>query len=185
MGNQVGRITPAGTFAEFPIPTPKCGTGNITVGPDGALWFAEPYVQQLGRITTAGAITEMQLPAPGASVLTIGSDGALWYASNSTPTVIGRVTLTGQITTFPVSSAHQPLLGITLGPDGNVWFTNNPSDLIGRVTPAGVVTEFPSLANPGPPTTSTLSGPSRIVAGPDGNLWFTCDASTTVNRIAP
>jgi virginiamycin B lyase len=187
MSNKIGRITPTGTFAEFPIPTPKCGAADITVGPDGALWFSEGYVQKLGRITTAGAITELQLPAPGAWALATGSDGALWYTSNNAPTIVGRVTLDGQISTFSVSSATQPLLDITPGPDGNLWFTNNIPDLIGRVTPAGVVTEFSSLANPGPPTIppSTLSAPNGIVAGPDGNLWFTCDASNTINRIAP
>ena len=37
--------------------------------------------------------------------------------------------------------------------------------LIGRITPAGVITEY-RLPNP-------LSAPCEITAGPDGNLWFT------------
>ena len=32
--------------------------------------------------------------------------------------------------------------GITAGPDGNLWFTEAAAT-IGRITPAGTVTEFP------------------------------------------
>jgi streptogramin lyase len=65
--------------------------------------------------------------------------------------------------------------GITAGPDGNLWFTERhpQSGRIGRITPAGKVTEFP--AGPAP----TVS----ITAGPDGNVWFA--SMTAVGRITP
>ena len=51
-------------------------------------------------------------------------------------------------------------------------------DQIGRITPAGQVTEFPI-----PPSSS---GPDRITAGPDGNLWFTYVSSDyRIGRITP
>src|SRR5438477_438530 len=40
-GNKIARITPAGTFTEFPIPTANSGSFEITFGPDGNLWFTE------------------------------------------------------------------------------------------------------------------------------------------------
>jgi streptogramin lyase len=43
---------------EFPIPTPNSQPLGITPGPDGALWFTENEGNKIGRITTAGAITE-------------------------------------------------------------------------------------------------------------------------------
>ena len=50
---------------------------------------------------------------------------------------------------------------ITLGPDGNLWFTEIFAGKIGRVTPSGTVTEF------------TVGGqPTGIAPGPDGRLWF-------------
>ena len=55
--------------------------------------------------------------------------------------------------------------GITAGPDGNLWFTNNLSDEIGRITPGGTITEFQ--------LPSATASPRDIVAGADGNLWFT------------
>jgi virginiamycin B lyase len=63
-------------------------------------------------------------------------------------------------TAFPVPGVG----AITTGPDGALWFTNDisPINHIGRMTTAGVVTEFPA------PTV-----PYGIGTGPDGALWFT------------
>ena len=36
--------------------------------------------------------------------------------------------------------------GITAGPDGNLWFTEFDGSRIGRITPAGVASEFPPTA---------------------------------------
>jgi len=55
------------------------------------------------------------------------------------------------------------LWGITSGPDGNLWFTEETLNAVGRITPAAVITEFGA----GFPT----GNPRGIVAGPDGNLW--------------
>jgi streptogramin lyase len=55
------------------------------------------------------------------------------------------------------------LWGITSGPDGNTWFTEENNNAVGRVTPGAVITEFSA----GFPTGS----PRGIVTGPDGNLW--------------
>lgn len=68
-------------------------------------------------------------------------------------------------------------LGITGGPDGNIWFTESLTGQIGRVTPAGVITEFPI------PTPA--SRPTGITAGPDGTVWFTEMASGKLGRISP
>ena len=40
-GNKIGRITTAGAFTEYPIPTASSNPEGITAGPDGALWFTE------------------------------------------------------------------------------------------------------------------------------------------------
>jgi streptogramin lyase len=55
------------------------------------------------------------------------------------------------------------LWGIASGPDGNVWFTEETGNAVGRITPGAVITEFTA----GFPTGS----PQGIVTGPDGNLW--------------
>jgi hypothetical protein len=54
--NQIGRITTAGAFTEFPVPTPNAFPegGEIVAGPDGNLWFTENSANKIGRMTTSG-----------------------------------------------------------------------------------------------------------------------------------
>ena len=47
---------------------------------------------------------------------------------------------------------------------------------IGRITPAGTITEF-SLPTPS-------SGPENIVTGPDGNLWLTENSANKIGRVS-
>jgi streptogramin lyase len=64
------------------------------------------------------------------------------------------------------------LAGITRGPDGNLWFTEAANNAIGKITPAGNVTEYPLPPHLSPDGMHNVQ-PYRITAGPDGNLWFT------------
>jgi streptogramin lyase len=75
--------------------------------------------------------------------------------------------------------------GLVAGPDGNVWFTHfgdeGASPAIGRITSAGVITEFREGLDGG--------FPQSLVVGPDGNLWFGVDSSKTlgpaIGKITP
>ena len=75
----------------------------------------------------------------------------------------------GTITEFPTPTGSSDPIGITTGPDGNLWFTAGTD--IGRITTAGSFTGFP--------VPQALGEPQFITAGPDGNLWFTYEDSTT------
>ncbi len=70
--------------------------------------------------------------------------------------------------------------GITKGPDGNMWFTDQ-GNLVGRITPAGVVSVFTVPISAGAPTTG--NGPDAITTGPDGNLWFTENNADQIGRV--
>jgi streptogramin lyase len=69
------------------------------------------------------------------------------------------------VTEFPVPTLNSQPAGITVGPDGALWFTEENGHKIGRITTGGRITEYPIPTNP--------SSPAEITAGPDGNLWFT------------
>src|SRR3954470_22137226 len=76
---------------------------------------------------------------------------------------------------FTVSGEPQRL---TLGPDGNVWFTlanSSASKEFGRIKPDGTVTEYDT------PADHSVIG---ITAGMDGNLWMT-SPSFGVIRVNP
>jgi streptogramin lyase len=80
------------------------------------------------------------------------------------------------VTEFPVPTPQSNLVGITRGPDGNMWFTDALAGKIGRITPAGVITEFSAGLTPG-------GQPTEFTAGPDGNLWFTEQFPDRIGRI--
>src|SRR5258708_10003355 len=70
----------------------------------------------------------------------------------------------GTITEFSIPPAESDPVGITAGPDGNLWFTT-PINEIGRITTKSLGTAVPI------PTAN--SGPFSITAAPDGNPCVT------------
>src|SRR4051794_8670691 len=51
-------------------------------------------------------------------------------------------------TEFNLPTLNSNPVGISAGPDGNIWFTELDNNAIGRLSPAGVLTEFP-IPTPG------------------------------------
>jgi hypothetical protein len=156
------------SISEYEIPTVSSRPTSITSGPDGNLWFVETYSTNISKITPSGVITEFSLIYFAAQSIVSGPDGNLWFTtygcvfcSPSASAGIGEIAPSGNsgsTYSFSVRVAHP--YSITSGPDGNLWFTE--SNNIGRITPAGVISEFPI------PSGNTATG---ITSGPDGNLW--------------
>ncbi|MDB5185623.1 MAG: lyase-like protein [Candidatus Saccharibacteria bacterium] len=78
------------------------------------------------------------------------------------------------ITAYPVPTASSQPNTLILGPDGNFWFPEVTGDKIGKITPTGIITEYP--LTPG-------SKPAQMAIGPDGNVWFTEIDSNKIGRI--
>jgi streptogramin lyase len=110
-----------GAFTSFAIPTRQSSVGDIAAGPDGALWFTETSGNRIGRITTAGAITEFVLGPYGGDTgplnIAAGRDGALWFTEPGANT-IGRMTAAGSVTHYAVPTPDSELSAITVGADG-------------------------------------------------------------------
>ena len=107
------------------------------------------------------SLSEYPTPATGSSSpagITRGPDGALWFTETK-GNAIGRASITGVITAYPLPTASSAPSGIALGPDGNLWFTETSGNKIGRITPAGIISEYPV------PTAG--SGPNGIVWASD------------------
>ena len=82
---------------------------------------------------------------------------------------IGGAAPLGQVTKFTSGLSGSTVMG-SAGPDGNIWFLE--AHIIGKITPAGVITEYSSGLNPGNLLFRMGS------EGPDGNMWFS-DRGTT------
>jgi len=185
---------------QYPTATPFVHPNKIAGGPDLAVWYTELNNASIARTGLDGASREFPVPDPDQFLrgITAGPDGAMWFAEEGTCIdddctdftngKIGRITTGGAITEFPVPSQNSHPWEITAGPDGNLWFTEIGDNLhfpgsdhliegnkIGRITPQGVVTEFPV------PTFDSF--PDGIAAGPDGALWFTENVGNKIGRI--
>jgi len=109
----------------------------------------------VGAAVPAQTITEFSLP-PGSHPINIApGPGGMWFTEQANR--IGRITLDGHVSEFPV---NRPARAIVAGLDGNLWFTS--AGFLSRMTPAGVVTDSP-----------TVGDGLGITVGPDGNIWFT------------
>ena len=160
-------------------------------GPDGALWFVAGTVA--GRIAGDGSVDTFDLDEPATGGVVAGSDGNLWYLAR---TRVVRLTPAGEATAFAVGArtagglarerAEPPrgqegnaddvgaAAGITLGPDGAVWFSAYGS--VGRVTPDGDVRRFDAI----------LRADGGIAAGPGGEqaIYYTSFYASDVVRMA-
>jgi streptogramin lyase len=143
------------------------------------MWFAQQAPLSSG---TGGqyAIGRFDLAARARLFHThAGTDGIAVSGAGTafaTERLAGRVAIVGpsgkvrEVST-PTPESHPG--SIAVGPDGNGWFVEGNANRIGRVTPAGVITEFPVPPVLDPDTNEPDdANPSEIAAGPDGRLWF-------------
>ena len=68
--------------------------------------------------------------------------------------------------------------GMTVGPDGNIWFLEISSDLVGVMNTNGIL-----LHEYGSNTIPSNVRLYNIASGPDSNLWFTEMTYGTIDRI--
>src|SRR6516164_9857604 len=82
------------------------------------------------------------------------------------------------IAEFPLPAAGSVPFGITTGPDGNIWFTEDQANKIGMINPTThAISEFAI------PTAG--SNPLEITAGPGSTIWFTENAANQIGEINP
>jgi virginiamycin B lyase len=131
----------AGAVTKYPLAGTRPGAWGIITGPDNALWFTESEGGKIGRISTAGKLTEFRLPKKaGPAGITIGPDGALWFTEPcvmkgdvcNVSNKIGRITTNGAITEFTIPTPAVGPRAITTA-DGALWFT--AAGRIGRFAP--------------------------------------------------
>ena len=106
------------------------------------------------------------LPAPCApNGITAGPDGALWFAC--TAGSIGRITVDGVVSTYPLPFAASAPGSITSGPDGALWFTEQKTGMFGRITTSGDAVEF--FSGPGTGPTGPITHDTSSIVFGNGN----------------
>ncbi len=133
--SEIFRIDPnTGTLANtFALGTGSLVTG-LTPGPDGALWFTDAGLNEIGRLAVDGSVMHFPVlsAASGLRAITSGCDGALWFTEQHANR-IGRITTTGVVSEYPVPTSNAGVGGIEGCLDGGVFFTE--AHAIGEVKP--------------------------------------------------
>jgi virginiamycin B lyase len=201
----IGSISPTGDVQSqrITIPEPAGCSQNtfacfsvfgLRFGPDYQLWYVAQQTFQtteIQRATLAGNITRFPLPHRNLSNVTFAFDAAgnLWYTgtanalSDHQQAWIVRLAVThspGAITEFALPTQSLPT-SIVAGLDGNLWFFDDGTHAIGKITPLGAITEYPL------PYRGRLAGTAQeeMILGADRNLWFTDPQTGMVGRITP
>lgn len=135
--DRVGRLLPsaaAGTSGtEYPV-SAGAGLGTIVSGNDNALWFTESSAKKIGRMLTNGTVTA-QTPLPGVGDpigMVLAADGNFYIGDYTGSQVVRFVPSTLAVTLFPTKSMNSKPYQFTLGPDKEVYFTEQGSNSIGQ-----------------------------------------------------
>ena len=174
------------SITEFTSLPTNSGPTGIASG-DGSLWVAEGSTGQIARIDPGnpGAAPVSIAASPGAKPYDVVVDphGRVWFTDeglgavgvyNPSNQTVTEYELPGSAGSGASHDANATPVGITVGPDGNIWFTEQRDNLIGVINPntapesggvlplsSGVVTVY---------STGTGTNPTEIVSA-GGKLW--------------
>jgi virginiamycin B lyase len=84
----------------------------------------------------------------------------------------------GNIREFKIPTPNASLRGVTVGPEGNLWFTENFANKIGRMRPDGTLVGEYDIPTP-------ASGARCIAAMSNGRLYFTQYDAGLIGEIIP
>jgi streptogramin lyase len=179
---RAGRLTTAGTWTETD-PLPDAGyPEGIASTADGGLWVT--------TIPGAGGSAVLIPPdgAPVAHAITpytpgdpaLDAAGNLWFAASGG--TIGKLDSKGRLSAFTVPTEGSYPVGVAIGPDGKIWFTEYAASRVGRLDPAAAAS---CTAPPAPALSVDGGGEAHVAPGEPFTLsWTAVDGagSYTVSR---
>lgn len=137
--SRIGKRTSSGTVTLYTTPTSNSMPQEITVGPDGRIWFSELHVSKIGALDPAtGTISEYSVPNDAHPNGIVAACGYIWFAETSN-NQIGMMSTDGTLVAeylVPGSGPIAPKL-LAVGPDGNIWFSNTNANSIGKIITSG------------------------------------------------
>jgi virginiamycin B lyase len=168
------------SVAQAQAPTQTCkrlprmaSGGDVAIrrADDGSLWYASSGPNRIVKVDAQGLETPF-VPVDGStsglSGLVLDGKGNVWFSKNRAG-VIGRFPAAGgEGVEYAIPEQNAFPVGLTIGPDGEVWYYDPVQHKIGRVAQDGSITAFegPQKLNPGLSATG-------MAAGLDNSLWFT------------
>ncbi len=171
---------PSGGFQRLTAVTSTSVTDTV-LGPGDAIWgttSGSTQTAEVFKVDTAGVVSSVASFSTGAGTdgplnsIAFGPDRRLWIGRE---TGVMRLDPLNPVIrqVFLTPTANPRVSSIVVGPDNNLWFTEWAASKIGRITVAGIITEWALAA----------SQPDSIVPGPDGNLWFVESNANKIGKI--
>lgn len=126
------------------------------------------------------------VPAGSTVYLEAAATPAAKSGKTAAVAIIVKITFSGDVcgafTEYSIPTSNAKPLGITVGPDGAIWFTEYGASKIGRI-PTTATAANPQITEY--PTPTGNAGPEEIASGPDGGLWFSECFTGQIGRITP
>jgi streptogramin lyase len=169
----------------LPVVTPSNPAQAVSEATTNGTWEGSPtsYSYQWRRCNSSGESCEDIAGATKASYVPVLADVgstlvakvSATNASGTTPAYSKATSLvraTGTITEYTPPAGSEPV-GVTAGPDGNIWFTSWAAHL-GKMTVGGAFTEYALPAG---------SHPLSLTSGAGETLWFTNGFLAKIGKI--
>jgi len=192
----VGWISPTGRVHRFNLRKGETPVSIVPTRGGGAAWFSwnraakgKPFTHGLARVSEDGRIVRYRGPRSKffpPNLLVLGRGGDIWFSalgqSGAGEDSLGLMRPSGRFRTFGSGlGADSWMTGLRAGADGSLWFVDNESGKIGRITPGGRITEFDTGRPSYPP-------PFAPALGPGGSVFFDAareGVGAGIGRLAP
>ena len=167
---RIARASTDGVISSFGLSTPVARLGRLAVGPNGAVWFAEPSLMSVTQFRD-GRFTRHVVGARAATVpvdaapfgVAIAPDGSVWATLPNADKLL-RIAPDGEMRAFDAPSRQSGLGDIAVDSNGAVFFLELSVNKIGRFAGG----RFEEFAVPTP-----AAGLTALAVAPDGAAWFT------------
>lgn len=212
--NAIGEVTLSNnTWQEFNTGiTANAQPFGLVLDKNGNLWFAEraapvnsvpPIPAGIGKIgffnTTTQAVVENLVPTATGQPDGMTYDAAhnvIWFAEDNAPKIGSfTVTTTGTVTITEHTSNSNPGAPsphmLAIGAAGNVWYSEQGSDLIGQYNPTNGITKHFSVAGNICPTPGVTPTPCQdtyidgIAIDGNGTIWFDETQTAQIGSLNP
>ena len=171
-------------FATHSLPASwgKMGFSNITLGPDGDVWFTvtrwveggeEPHI--IGRFSPAdGYFTKYAIPHHSVpEELLVDAGGTIWFFAANKNNLYRVDPKTFALKGYPLPTASGSPKSLAADQKGHIWFVESNANKIGRFIPEQEVFNEYDILTP-------FANPGKISVDKHGKIWF---VEVTANRI--
>jgi streptogramin lyase len=153
-----GRAQPTVQDPPFPITTQHTNPFAMASA-GGFLWFTESNAPNIGKVDTAGNITEIPVGTSSTYIAADPDGGSVWFGA------LSNLTTAGIVTNFPLIGVGNQGIAFTQDARGSsIWLTQGDGVAqVDKSNPSSGTTFYQV-----PSVTTTYAA----TTGSDGNIWF-------------